>query len=65
MNAGSKDFRNGDSIEITTYFDQAIDIHHIFQNKTDHLLDLIEQAMEKTITDRDSDEVYAAFGGTV
>jgi len=142
MKAGSKDFLNGDSIEITTYFDQAIDIHHIFprvycekqqlprekwnsiinkaplssrtnriigghkpsvylktiqnegitqtkldsileshlvnpeiirtddfdqfiQNRAGHLIDLIEQAMGKTITGRDSDEVYAAFGGTV
>lgn len=30
MQVGSKDFINGDSIELTTYFDQAVDIHHIF-----------------------------------
>ena len=30
MKAGSNDFLSGDSIEITTYFDLAIDIHHIF-----------------------------------
>jgi len=30
MKAGSRDFLNGDPIEISTYFDQAIDIHHIF-----------------------------------
>jgi hypothetical protein len=30
MKAGSNDFLNGDPIEITTYFDLAIDIHHIF-----------------------------------
>lgn len=30
MNTGCRDFINGDPIEITTYFDQAIDIHHIF-----------------------------------
>jgi len=30
MQAGSNDFLSGDSIEITTYFDLAIDIHHIF-----------------------------------
>lgn len=30
MKAGSKDFLNGDTIEISTYFDRAIDIHHIF-----------------------------------
>jgi len=30
MQAGSHDFLNGDPIELTTYFDLAIDIHHIF-----------------------------------
>ena len=30
MKAGSNDFLSGDSIEITTYFDLAIDIHHVF-----------------------------------
>ncbi|PKN45142.1 MAG: hypothetical protein CVU63_09320, partial [Deltaproteobacteria bacterium HGW-Deltaproteobacteria-20] len=30
MQMGSADFINGDSIELTTYFDQAVDIHHIF-----------------------------------
>ena len=30
MKKGSRDFINGDSIELTTYFDDAIDIHHIF-----------------------------------
>jgi len=30
MQIGSKDFINGDSIELTAYFDQAVDIHHIF-----------------------------------
>lgn len=30
MQKGSHDFLNGDSIELTTYFDLAIDIHHIF-----------------------------------
>jgi hypothetical protein len=30
MKAGSNDFLSGDSIEITSYFDLAIDIHHIF-----------------------------------
>ncbi len=30
MQQGSKDFLNGDPIELTTYFDLAIDIHHIF-----------------------------------
>lgn len=27
---GCADFINGDTIELTTYFDQAVDIHHIF-----------------------------------
>ena len=27
---GSRDFRNGDPIELTNYFDAAVDIHHIF-----------------------------------
>ena len=27
---GSRDFRNGDPIELTNYFDEAVDIHHIF-----------------------------------
>ena len=30
MKAGSNDFLSGDPIEITSYFDLAIDIHHIF-----------------------------------
>ena len=30
MHAGSNDFLSGDPIEITSYFDLAIDIHHIF-----------------------------------
>jgi hypothetical protein len=30
MKAGSHDFLSGDSIEIASYFDLAIDIHHIF-----------------------------------
>lgn len=30
MKAGSHDVMSGDSIEISTYFDLAIDIHHIF-----------------------------------
>lgn len=30
MKKGSRDFINGDPIELTTYFDDAIDIHHIF-----------------------------------
>jgi hypothetical protein len=30
MQAGSNDFLSGDPIEISTYFDLAIDIHHIF-----------------------------------
>lgn len=30
MQAGSKDFINGDSIEVTTFFEKAVDIHHIF-----------------------------------
>ena len=30
MKAGSNDFLSGDPIEITTYFDLAVDIHHIF-----------------------------------
>jgi hypothetical protein len=30
MQAGSLDFLNGDPIELTTYFDLNVDIHHIF-----------------------------------
>ena len=30
MQAGSADFINGDVIELTTFFDQAVEIHHIF-----------------------------------
>lgn len=33
MQVGSKDFLNGDPIELTTYFDLAVDIHHIFPQK--------------------------------
>jgi len=30
MQAGGKDFLSGDPIALTTYFDTAVDIHHIF-----------------------------------
>lgn len=30
MKAGSEDFINGDSIGLTSFFDEAVDIHHIF-----------------------------------
>ncbi|MBW7934571.1 MAG: DUF262 domain-containing protein [Gemmatimonadaceae bacterium] len=30
MQHGSKDLLNGDPIELTTYFDEAVDIHHLF-----------------------------------
>lgn len=30
MQAGSMDFLSGDAIDLTTYFDGAVDIHHIF-----------------------------------
>lgn len=30
MQVGSLDFLNGDPIELTAYFDRAVDIHHIF-----------------------------------
>jgi len=30
MQVGSRDFINGDEMELTTYFDQAVEIHHIF-----------------------------------
>ena len=30
MQAGGNDFLSGDPIELTTYFDTAVDIHHIF-----------------------------------
>ena len=30
MQIGSADFINGDPIELTSYFDQAVDIHHVF-----------------------------------
>ena len=30
MQVGSADFINGDGIELTAFFDQAVDIHHIF-----------------------------------
>jgi hypothetical protein len=33
MRAGSRDFLSGDSIELTNYFDAAVDIHHIFPSK--------------------------------
>lgn len=141
MQVGAKDFVSGDPIETTNYFDQAVDIHHIFPksyclkenykqqiwnsivNKSpltahtnrilggnkpsiyiksietnykldssaldDHLkshlinpellrsddfdsfirdraanlLDLIEKAIGKSVTGRDSDETIMAFGG--
>ncbi len=30
MQVGSRDFLNGDPIDLTMYFDEAVDIHHIF-----------------------------------
>jgi hypothetical protein len=141
MQVGANDFVSGDAIELTNYFDLAVDIHHIFPkayclkenykqqiwnsivNKSpltartnrvlggskpstylrgietnysldskaldDHLkshlikppllraddfnsfirdratslLDLIEKAIGKSVTGRDSDEVITAFGG--
>ena len=33
MHEGSKDFINGDAIELTMFFDQAVDIHHIFPRR--------------------------------
>ena len=30
MQRGSADFLNGDQIELTSYFDEAVDIHHLF-----------------------------------
>jgi hypothetical protein len=30
MQVGSDDFINGDTIELTTFFDQTVDIHHVF-----------------------------------
>lgn len=30
MQVGSQDFLSGDSIEVNSYFDRAIDIHHVF-----------------------------------
>lgn len=33
LQAGSWDFVSGDPIELTTYFDLAVDIHHIFPKK--------------------------------
>ncbi|WP_226655887.1 GmrSD restriction endonuclease domain-containing protein [Guptibacillus hwajinpoensis] len=141
MKSGSKDFMNDDPIEITNYFDLAIDIHHIFprsysqkqnfkrnlwnssvnkaplsartnrsiggrapssylesieknsgispdrldktlithcidpellrkdqfhefiRERAGHLLDLIEAAMGKKISGRDSDEVIDSYGG--
>lgn len=143
MKAGSKDFITNDPIEVTNYFDLAIDIHHIFpksycekkgyhrnlwnsavnkaplsartnrilggkapsvylasiekNNQADSdrlnetlithwikpaylrddqfhefiqaragcLLDLIQEAMGKAITGRDSDEVISMFGGAI
>ena len=138
---GSRDFLNGDTIELNSYFDLAIDIHHIFprsfcekqkintyltncsvnkaplsartnriiggnapsaylasleknhsvssekldaileshqmapallrsddftgflRDRATRLLDLIEEAMGKKVSGRDSEEVVAAFGG--
>ena len=140
MKVGSRDFVNGDTVGLTNYFDQAVDIHHIFpraycmrenykpqkwnsiankspltartnrilggykpstyvrtierdfsldarrlddhfrshlvnpdflraddfdefiRDRSTRLLDLIEAAMGKSVTGRDSDEVVAAFG---
>ena len=33
MQAGAKDFRTGDAVEWANYFDDAIDIHHVFPQK--------------------------------
>jgi len=41
------------------------DFDHFIQTRAGQLLTLIEQAMGKTISGRDSDEVYSAFGGII
>lgn len=33
MQAGSHDFISGDAIDLTMYFDRAVDVHHIFPDK--------------------------------
>jgi hypothetical protein len=33
MQSGARDFRTGDAIEWSNYFDDAIDVHHIFPQK--------------------------------
>jgi hypothetical protein len=33
MQVGSKDFLTGDSVELTNYFETAVDIHHVFPRK--------------------------------
>lgn len=40
MKAGCVDFRSGDPISVNTYFDERIDIHHVFPQKwcQDHFL---------------------------
>jgi len=143
MKAGSLDLLSGDQLEITNYFDMAVDIHHIFpraycqskgfssdlwnssvnkaplsaktnriiggkapstyvstlqreysmeserldellrshqiapvilradqfyefiRDRASKLLDLIEKAMNKKVTDRNSEEVMQAFGGSL
>lgn len=33
MNAGGQDFLSGESVELSTFFDERLDIHHIFPQK--------------------------------
>jgi len=33
MRVGSKDFMNGDGFDVTTYFDERVDIHHVFPKR--------------------------------
>lgn len=49
MQVGSLDFLSGDSIEVTTFFDRAIDIHHVFPAAYCQKMDLERQRWNSVI----------------
>ncbi len=49
MKAGSNDFISGDAIELTNYFDESVDIHHIFPKAYCQRLNLPRQKWNSSI----------------
>jgi hypothetical protein len=51
MREGGQDFRTGDTIELQTYFDDSVDIHHVFPRKVCNSLG-IEPAIYNSIINK-------------